>query len=449
MEAQTVAQQPARRSGAGAPAGHRPRGLRERAARSPFLVATVACVALAAISAAVLPTVPSYDPWSWIVWGKEVTDPHLSFFVGGGPSWKPLPVMFTTVFGLFGGAAPTLWVIAARAGGLLGLVAGYRLAARLIGGPWWAAAAAGLIAIAGIVLTQDWVYYMFRGTTEPMLIGAWLWAIDRHLDGHRVTAFLLGVATGLMRPEAWPFVVVYAVWLWFNEPAFRGPWMRALLLAGLAALPFFWFVPPWISTGQPFLAATHAHEYNGHLGSNRLVEVLRRGVDLQTVAVLVLALVATGLAVVRRQRADDRAGGDRRRLVGSGRRGDTRRLSRSRALLPPRRGDRLRAGRSRRCSPGAAGGRDGPRRRARAATAAALGVAVAIVLRRTLCAVHHRPDLGRPSPGIDRVTGGHPAGPAVAPPSPLSAATAPCIRATRASRRSITRSRPHWPGSST
>ncbi len=264
-------------------------------------MATVACVALAAISAAVLPTVPSYDPWSWIVWGKEVTDPHLSFFVGGGPSWKPLPVMFTTVFGLFGGAAPTLWVIAARAGGLLGLVAGYRLAARLIGGPWWAAAAAGLIAIAGIVLTQDWVYYMFRGTTEPMLIGAWLWAIDRHLDGHRVTAFLLGVATGLMRPEAWPFVVVYAVWLWFNEPAFRGPWMRALLLAGLAALPFFWFVPPWISTGQPFLAATHAHEYNGHLGSNRLVEVLRRGVDLQTVAVLVLALVATGLAVVRRQ----------------------------------------------------------------------------------------------------------------------------------------------------
>ncbi|HUE26337.1 MAG TPA: hypothetical protein VMP89_06150 [Solirubrobacteraceae bacterium] len=301
MEAQTVAQEPARRTGADSATGDGPGGLWATATRSPFLVSSVVCVALAAISAAVLPTVPSYDPWSWIVWGKEVTDPHLGFFVGGGPSWKPLPVMFTTVFGLFGGASPTLWVIAARAGGLLGLVAAYRLATRLIGAPWWAAAGAGLIAVAGIVLTQDWAYYMFRGTTEPMLIAAWLWAIDRHLDGDRVTAFLLGVATGLMRPEAWPFVFVYALWLWFYEPAFRGPWMRALLIAGLAALPFFWFVPPWISTGQPFLAATHAHDYNGHLGSNRFLEVLRRGVDLQTLGVLILALVATAIAVLRRQ----------------------------------------------------------------------------------------------------------------------------------------------------
>jgi hypothetical protein len=323
METGTVAQEAARRHGpeaAGGSDGGGPARAWEAAARRPLLSATVACVALAALSAAVLPTVPSYDPWSWVVWGREVVDPHLSFFVGGGPSWKPLPVVFTTVFALFGGAAPTLWVIAARAGGLLGLVAAYRLAARLVGGtaaaggpraPGGAAGAAaagarataipavlaGLIAVAGVVLTQDWVYYMFRGTTEPLLIATWLWAIDRHLDGQRVTAFLLGVATGLMRPEAWPFVLIYAVWLWVYEPAFRGPAMRALLIAGLVAMPVLWFVPPWISTGQPFLAATHAHQYNGHLGSNRLLEVLRRGVNVQTAAVLVLALIATGLAV--------------------------------------------------------------------------------------------------------------------------------------------------------
>jgi len=302
VETQTVAQEPARRPGPEAPAGRRRTGLREWAREYPFAAATAACVALAALSAAVLPTVPSYDPWSWIVWGREVVDPHLSFFVGGGPSWKPLPVMFTTVFALFGGAAPTLWVIAARAGGLLGLVAAYRLAARLVSGPWWAGAVAGVIAAAGIVLTQDWVYYMFRGTSEPLLVGTWLWAIDRHLDGRRVPAFLLGVATGLMRPEAWPFVALYAAWLWIHEPAFRGPAMRALLVAGLVAMPFFWFVPPWISTGQPFLAATHAHQYNGHLGSNRFIEVLRRGVDLQTGPILVIALVETALAVARRRR---------------------------------------------------------------------------------------------------------------------------------------------------
>ena len=52
---------------------------------------------------------------------------------------------------------------------------------------------AGLIAMAGVVLTQDWAYYMFRGTSEPMLVGLSLWAVDRHLDGRRGTAFVLGV----------------------------------------------------------------------------------------------------------------------------------------------------------------------------------------------------------------------------------------------------------------
>ncbi|HEV3388382.1 MAG TPA: hypothetical protein VG057_05175, partial [Solirubrobacteraceae bacterium] len=143
---------------------------------APFLWSALACIVLAAISAAVLPTVPSYDPWAWISWGREVTDPHLSFAISGGPSWKPLPVVFTTIWALFGSAAaPTLWVITARAGGLLGIVAAYLLASRLIRGPRWAKVAAGLIAGAGIVITQAWWDEMFRGTSEPMLIATALW----------------------------------------------------------------------------------------------------------------------------------------------------------------------------------------------------------------------------------------------------------------------------------
>jgi hypothetical protein len=259
---------------------------------SPLAVWSVACVALAALSAATLPTVPSYDPWSWIVWGREVVDPHLSFAISGGPSWKPLPFIFTTIFALFGGAAPTLWVIVARAGGLMGLVAGYRLARRLIGGGPWGVVA-GALAVAGIVLTQDWGYYMFRGTSEPLLIGTTLWAVDRHLEHRYGSAFVLAVATGLMRPEAWPFIGIYAIWLWVREPRFR-----LLVVAGLASIPFFWFVPPWIGSGQPFLAAIHAQEYNGHLGSDPFVEVLRRGANLQVGPAMVGGIVATVLAVV-------------------------------------------------------------------------------------------------------------------------------------------------------
>ena len=277
---------------------------------SPFTISLAVCLALAALSAAVLPTVPSYDPWSWIVWGREVSDPHLSFAVGGGPSWKPLPFILTTLFGLFGGAAPTLWVIAARAGGLLGLVAAYRLGARLVAASsrWsrppapepgrspqsaWALAA-GLLGAIAVALTQDWFYYMFRGTSEPMLIAVSLWAVDRHLDGRRGSAFAFGVAAALIRPEAWPLLLGYAVWLWVREPRLRG-----LILLGLLAIPFFWFVPPWIGSGDPFLAASHAKAYDGHLGSDPFVTVVRRGVNLQTLPVLILGLIAVAIAWFR------------------------------------------------------------------------------------------------------------------------------------------------------
>jgi hypothetical protein len=308
MEAQTVTPTPP----PSPPAGrheHARSGFRSWV-RSPFAIALAACVVLAALSAAVLPTVPSYDPWSWIVWGREVSDPHLSFAIGGGPSWKPLPFIFTTVFGLFGGAAPTLWVIAARAGGLLGLVAAYRLGARLVSGsaswrgapaanrvpgfgsPW--AVTAGVIGVAAVMLTQDWFYYMFRGTSEPMLIGVSLWAIDRHLAGRLGSAFAFGVAASLIRPEAWPLIFVYAVWLWLREPR-----LRPAIVLGLVAIPFFWFVPPWIGSGDPFLAASHAKDYNGHLGSDPFVTVVKRGVDLQTLPVLILGLAAVAIGWFR------------------------------------------------------------------------------------------------------------------------------------------------------
>lgn len=299
MQGQTAAPVPASGPARGARAGQL------RAWAPPELLALVAaCLALAALSAAVLPTVPSYDPWSWVVWGREVFDPHLSFTVGGGPSWKPLPVCFTAIYGLFGSFAPTAWVITARAGGLLGVLGAYRLGSAMagrvsLGGSLglgderagWPEIVAGLLAAAGVVLTHEWVYYMYRGTSEPMLIAACLWTLDRHLAGRRGSAFLLLVAASLIRPEAWPFILAYGVWIWLREPR-----LRALVVAGWASIPFLWFVPPWVGSGQPFLAASHAKSYNGHLGSDRFLTVLGRGATLQLVPVLVLGLIAALIA---------------------------------------------------------------------------------------------------------------------------------------------------------
>jgi len=50
------------------------------------------------------------------VWGREIV--HINLQTTGGPTWKPLPVIFTTVFALFGKAEPDLWLVVARAGAM-------------------------------------------------------------------------------------------------------------------------------------------------------------------------------------------------------------------------------------------------------------------------------------------------------------------------------------------
>ena len=52
-------------------------------------------VALAVLALTALtflaPSAPTYDPWAWIVWGREIL--HLDLSTVDGPSWKPLPVL--------------------------------------------------------------------------------------------------------------------------------------------------------------------------------------------------------------------------------------------------------------------------------------------------------------------------------------------------------------------
>src|SRR3954463_285788 len=65
-----------------------------------------------------VPAAPTYDPWAGIIWGREIM--HRDLSTVDGPSWKPLPVLLTTPFGLFGGLAPDLWLFVARAGTIAG-----------------------------------------------------------------------------------------------------------------------------------------------------------------------------------------------------------------------------------------------------------------------------------------------------------------------------------------
>ena len=131
----------------------------------------------------------------------------------------------------------------------------YRLAARLGG------RAAGIVAVACLALADLFVSFFARGNSEGLLVGLVLWAIERHLDGRPRDAFLLGTACALLRPEVWPFIAVYGLWLMLASRAGRAPAGRSRSCsASGAAVALLWFVPEYLGSGNLLRAASRALE---------------------------------------------------------------------------------------------------------------------------------------------------------------------------------------------
>jgi len=259
----------------------------------------VACLVLAGISLT-LPYAPTYDPWAWIVWGREVASLDLDTL--RGPSWKPLPVVFTTVFEPLGevddGLPPALWLVVARAGALLALAMAFRLARRLAGPGTATGIGAGVFAAGALVLTPEWFTNMAHGNEAPLAVGLMLWAIDRHLDGERGHALGLGFLACLLRPEVFPFLAAYGVVVWRTVPD-----RRWLVAAFAIALPVLWLVPEWIGSGDPLGAATQARSEPSRSLSLRphpWLAVLERGHEIAGLALELGALAAVVLAWRRR-----------------------------------------------------------------------------------------------------------------------------------------------------
>jgi hypothetical protein len=255
----------------------------------PALVG-VAC-ALAALSL-LAPSALAFDPLAWLVWGRETT--RLALDTTSGPSWKPFPVLFTTPFALAGGAAPALWLVVARAGGLLAVAGAFALAAKLAG-RW-----AGVAAAAAMALSPWWAFNIALGNSEGLLAAAAVWAVYAHVAGHRRAALALITAAALMRPEAWAFLAGYGAWLWRED-------RRAVLLAA-ALVPLLWFGPDAIGAGGA-LGASHTALGSASPDSAKNASIPILAVLVDTADVLTVpALVAAGIAVV--------AGGPLARRIG-------------------------------------------------------------------------------------------------------------------------------------
>ena len=229
------------------------RGPAAGGAGTSLALPAAACLGLAVVSL-VLPATLAFDPWAWLVWGREAV--HLELDTTGGPSWKPLPVLAGAVVSLAGDHATTVWLVAARAAGLLALVLAFRLAAR-VAGPVAGAVAAGLL-----LLTPDggprFLRLVAEGHADTVSATLCLWAVERHLDGRRDHALLLATGLALMRPEAWPFLGLYAGWLWLRDPG-----QRRLVAAALVSVPLLWFGGDWWGSGDPWHGADAAQVASG------------------------------------------------------------------------------------------------------------------------------------------------------------------------------------------
>jgi hypothetical protein len=244
-----------------------------------------AALALAALSL-LLPWALAFDPWAWLVWGREVT--RLELDTAGGPSWKPLPVVATTLLTLAGDAAPALWLVLARAGGLLAMAGAAALAGRLAG------TVAAVTAAVVLALSDWWLFNTALGNSEGLLAAAALWAVVAQLAGRHRIALALVLATALLRPEAWPFLGLYALWLWRTR---REP--LGLLAVAVLPVPLLWFGPDVLGAGGALGASSAARgtasPQSAVYADFPALEVLVDFARLLTVPALLAAAAGTAL----------------------------------------------------------------------------------------------------------------------------------------------------------
>ena len=95
-----------------------------------------------------------------------------------------------------------------------------------------------------MALSDWWLFNTALGNSEGLLAAAVLWAVVAHLAGRHRAALALLLAAALLRPEAWPFLGGYALWLWRSG---REP--LPLLVAALLPVPLLWFGPDVLGAG--------------------------------------------------------------------------------------------------------------------------------------------------------------------------------------------------------
>jgi hypothetical protein len=271
--------------------------------------------ALAVLSIALLAyagTRPSFDAYGWLVWGYQTL--HGSLDLGGAPSWKPMPLLFTAPFAIFGHYQLRLWMFTSVFVSLAGVVFAGRIAFRLTGGraamadaePFRRAApiAAAIFAGAAVLGTEDYMHYILSVQTDPMLVTIGLAGLDMFLLGRYRWTLLLGVIAALGRPEFFafvgPFMVFYVVRSWHRLPRRQAMVEIGLVAVGAAAIVFMWWGVPWITNGRPNISGELAKLSPRALKHNQIRGTISRFGELEYLPIWIAAAVGLVFGGLRR-----------------------------------------------------------------------------------------------------------------------------------------------------
>jgi hypothetical protein len=266
--------------------------------RRPEPLIALAVLVLAALIVVWARTRPGYDPYGWLVWGRQTIKGALD--TNAAPSWKPLPYLFTLPYAVAGHYQLWLWMITSVAISLSGVVFAARIAYRVTDAPperRWAAYVAGAFAGLALLGISDYAHYVLSAQSDPLIASLCLGAIDCHLSRRPRWAFALLVLASLGRPEVWPFIAAYAIWAWLRVPP-----MRWLVVAGAVVVLALWFGIPGLTSDSFFQAGSHALGSGRAIHGNKATGIISRFLHLHETGLELMALLSVVLAVLRRDR---------------------------------------------------------------------------------------------------------------------------------------------------
>jgi len=267
--------------------------------RDGWLVATFAIAGLAALYVTVTKARPTYDAMGFMAWGRQAL--HWNLNLGGAPSWKPLAFLFNLPYALTGlSVQEWLWTYTAAAGAGVAVVLAARLAYRLspvVPGRRWTRAVGALVAAYGIASMVGFVHLTLVADSDPLIVALALGAIDAHLSRRPRLALLLAWMVALGRPEAWPFLLLYAAWMWRRNPSDRWLAVAAVVLA-----PVLWLAVPPLASSSWDQPSTFALGQATVIHGNKLFGVFERLRTLTALPLQIAVLASVALALWRRDR---------------------------------------------------------------------------------------------------------------------------------------------------